>query len=82
MGVFFGIAFGTFAVMVVFAVAFLLRTLLFGSVTRIKTKAKAKEATIVGKRKKDMMRSSGVYTNYFVTFDLALRESNPFVSER
>lgn len=48
----------------------LARVFFAGSVTFIKNKAKTVSATVLGKRKKDMFRSSGIYTNYFITFDL------------
>lgn len=53
-------------------VAFTLLSRVFfaGSATFVKTKTRRTDATVLGKRKKDMYRSSGIYTNYFITFDL------------
>ena len=72
MGIaFFVIFFGGFIAMVIFAIVTLLRTLFSGSVAHIRTKARSVNATIVGKREHDVMRKSGVYTNYFITFELS-----------
>ena len=64
------VMFGGFFAMVVFAVVMLFRVLFAGSLTSLRTKARSLNATVVGKREKDVMRKSGVYTNYFVTFEL------------
>ena len=65
------VMFGGFFAMVIFAVVMLFRVLFAGSLTSLRTKARSLNATIVGKREKDVMRKSGVYTNYFITFKLS-----------
>lgn len=59
-------------VIVVIAIAIVLISRVFfaGSITFVKTKSKTVSAVVLNKRKKDMLRSSGVYTNYFMLFDL------------
>ena len=60
-------------------VVFLLRILFAGSVTYIKTPTqKNVDATVISKRKQDMMRSSGVYTNYFILFKIGENDSLEF----
>ena len=51
-------------------IAMISRILFAGSLTFIKTKTKQAEAVIINKRKREMYRSSGIYTNYFVLFRL------------
>lgn len=46
------------------------RIIFAGSVTFLKNKAKSVPATVLNKRKQDMFRTSGLYTNYFILFDL------------
>lgn len=60
-------------------VVFLLRILFAGSVTYIKTPTqKNVDATVISKRKQDMMRSTGAYTNYFILFKLGENDSLEF----
>ena len=61
------------AVIVIFTVGFFVltsRIVFAGSISFLKNKAKSVPATVLNKRKQDMLRSSGVYTNYFILFDL------------
>ncbi|MBQ8145776.1 MAG: DUF2500 domain-containing protein [Clostridia bacterium] len=61
------------------AVVLLFRMMLAGASTYIKTPTqKNVNATVIGKRKQDMMRSSGAYTNYFVLFDLGQNDRLEF----
>ncbi len=61
------------------AVVFLFRMMFSGASTYIKTPTqKNVSATVINKRKQDMMRSSGVYTNYFVLFDLGQNDRLEF----
>lgn len=46
------------------------RVFFAGTLSFVKTKSKSVPAVILGKRKKDMLRPSGIYTIYFVCFDL------------
>ena len=55
---------------IVVSVILLSRITFYGAVSSIRSKPKEASATILNKRKQDMMRSSGVYTNYFMLFDL------------
>lgn len=61
-----------FSVIAVVAVGITLLSRVFfaGSVSFVKTKSKTVPAKILNKRKKDMLRASGVYTNFFMLFDL------------
>ena len=65
------VIFGFFMIFVVFGVVALLRAVFFGSMTYIKTTPKTVHATVLDKRKQDMLRQTGVYTNYFVYFQLS-----------
>ena len=64
------IVFLGFIAMVVLAVVLLFRLLFSGTHTFVKTPKKQVRAKILGKRSQDRLRSSGVYTNYFITFEL------------
>ena len=64
------IVFLGFLIMVVFAIVLLFRVIFAGSHTFVKTPKKQLRATIFGKRSRDVFRASGVYTNYFITFEL------------
>lgn len=59
-----------FVAMVIFAVVLLFRVIFSGSRTFVKAPKKQVRATILGKRSRDVLRASGVYTNYFITFEL------------
>lgn len=61
------IAFGVLLI----AIVLLLRVLFAGSLGMVKTKTKCATATVRGKYKVDKMRSSGVYTIYFMRFELS-----------
>ena len=52
------------------AVALLSRVFFAGTLSFVKIKTKSVSALVLGKRKKDMYRHSGIYTNYFMCFDL------------
>ncbi len=52
------------------AVALLSRVFFAGTLTFVKSKSKSVPAVVLGKRKKDMYRASGIYTNHFILFDL------------
>ena len=61
------------AIIVIFTAGFLVlssRIIFAGSISFLKTKAKVVPATVLNRRKQDMLRSSGIYTNYFILFDL------------
>lgn len=51
-------------------VVLLSRVFFAGTLSFVKTKSKSVNAVILGKRKKDMYRASGIYTNHFILFDL------------
>lgn len=62
-----------FAIVVVVAflgVFLLLRMGFSGAHSFIKSKSKTVQAKILSKRKQDMLRSSGPYTNYFIWFSI------------
>jgi len=46
------------------------RVFFAGTLSFVKTKSKSVKAVVLGKRKKDMYRASGIYTNHFILFDL------------
>lgn len=64
------IVFVGFIGMIVLAAILFFRVLFSGSHTFVKSEKKQVRAKILGKRFQDRMRASGVYTNYFITFEL------------
>ena len=60
-----------FIAMIVLAVVLLFRLLFSSTHTFVKTPKKQVRAKILGKRSQDRLRASGVYTNYFITFELS-----------
>ena len=65
----FFLGFFIFVIIAIFAV--LGKVLFSGATSFIKSPPKKAHVTILDKRKQDMLRSSGVYTNYFVCFKLS-----------
>lgn len=61
---------GIFIIFALFAVSLLFRSGFSGSVSFFKSKAKKSHAEILNKRKQDMFRPSGPYTNYFILFGM------------
>ena len=71
MKYFFGaVSFTAIAVFII-GIVVLLRVLFSGSIGLVKTKTKCSPATVKGKYKVDKMRSCGVYTIYFMRFELS-----------
>ena len=61
------------------AVLLLLRVVFAGASTYIKTPVqKNVKARVISKRKQDMLRASGPYTNYYILFDLGNNDKLEF----
>ena len=61
------------------AVVLLLRVIFAGASTYIKTPVqKNVKARVISKRKQDMLRASGPYTNYYILFDLGNNDKLEF----
>ena len=54
------------------------KVLFSGSLSFIKSETKKTRATVLNKRKQDMLRSSGPYTNYYIYFQLSENDKMEF----